>query len=47
MITNLLNQEKFIIEKPSYPPIKHVLDKKNMNYLQVPVEKMVYKFALS
>ena len=39
MITNLLNQEKFIIEKPSYPPIKHVLDKKNMNYLQVPVEK--------
>ena len=28
MITNLLNQEKFIIEKPSYPPIKHVLDKR-------------------
>ncbi|OHO68514.1 GntR family transcriptional regulator [Staphylococcus sp. HMSC036D05] len=39
MITNLLKHEKFIIEKPSYPPIKHVLDKKNMNYLQVPVDK--------
>lgn len=39
MITNLLKQEKFIIEKPSYPPIKHVLDKKNMHYLQVSVEK--------
>lgn len=38
-ITNLLKDERFIIEKPSYPPIKHVLDKKNMNYLQVPVEQ--------
>ena len=34
-----MKHEKFIIEKPSYPPIKHVLDKKNMNYLQVPVDK--------
>ena len=27
MITNLLKKE-FIIEQPSYPPIKHTLDKK-------------------
>ena len=27
MITDLLKTSSFIIEKPSYPPIKHVLDK--------------------
>ena len=27
MITNLLKKEEFIIEQPSYPPIKHTLDK--------------------
>lgn len=39
MITNLLKEDEFIIEDPSYPPIKQVLDKKRMKYLQVPVEK--------
>lgn len=39
MVTDLLSDSSFIIEKPSYPPIKHVLDKKNFNYIQATVEK--------
>lgn len=39
MITNLLKKEEFIIEQPSYPPIKHTLDKKGISYIQVPVEQ--------
>lgn len=32
-------KEEFIIEQPSYPPIKHTLDKKGISYIQVPVEQ--------
>ena len=39
MITELLKTSSFIIEKPSYPPIKHVLDKNKHNYIQATVEK--------
>lgn len=39
MLTDILEDASFAIEKPSYPPIKQVLDKKKFNYLQVPVEK--------
>lgn len=39
MITDLLKTSSFIIEKPSYPPIKHVLDKNKHNYIQATVEK--------
>ena len=39
MLTDILEFSSFIIEKPSYPPIKQVLDKKKFKYLQVPVEK--------
>ncbi len=39
MLTDILESSSFIIEKPSYPPIKQVLDKKKFKYLQVPVEK--------
>ncbi|RRJ29698.1 PLP-dependent aminotransferase family protein, partial [Pseudomonas aeruginosa] len=38
-LTDILEFSSFIIEKPSYPPIKQVLDKKKFKYLQVPVEK--------
>ncbi|MCU5746708.1 PLP-dependent aminotransferase family protein [Staphylococcus sp. SQ8-PEA] len=34
ILTTILSQSKFIIEKPSYPPIKKVLDNKNIDYLQ-------------
>lgn len=39
MVTELLKDSSFIIEKPSYPPIKQVLDKKNRDYIQATVEK--------
>ncbi|GGG97665.1 PLP-dependent aminotransferase family protein [Staphylococcus pragensis] len=39
MVTELLKDSSFIIEKPSYPPIKQVLDKKNHDYIQATVEK--------
>ena len=39
MITDLLKTSSFIIEKPSYPPIKHVLDKNKHDYIQATVEK--------
>ncbi|PHK49471.1 PLP-dependent aminotransferase family protein [Staphylococcus edaphicus] len=39
LLTDMLNKEQFIIENPSYPPIKQVLDKKHIPYLQVPVTK--------
>ncbi|RRJ25359.1 PLP-dependent aminotransferase family protein, partial [Pseudomonas aeruginosa] len=39
MLTDILEDASFAIEKPSYPPIKQVLDKKKFNYVQVPVEK--------
>lgn len=39
MITDLLKTSSFIIEKPSYPPIKHVLNKNKHNYIQATVEK--------
>ncbi|PTK49333.1 PLP-dependent aminotransferase family protein [Staphylococcus haemolyticus] len=39
MITDLLKTSSFIIEKPSYPPIKHFLDKNKHNYIQATVEK--------
>lgn len=39
MLTDILESSSFIIEKPSYPPIKQILDKKKFKYLQVPVEK--------
>lgn len=37
LLTDILDDQSFIIEQPSYPPIKHVLDKKQIPYLQVPV----------
>ncbi|MDG0859356.1 PLP-dependent aminotransferase family protein [Staphylococcus equorum] len=37
LLTDILNKGRFIIENPSYPPIKQVLDKKQITYLQVPV----------
>lgn len=40
MVTELLKDSSYIIEKPSYPPIKQVLDKKNRDYIQATVEKM-------
>ncbi|MEP9851056.1 PLP-dependent aminotransferase family protein [Staphylococcus aureus] len=39
LITDILNKGRFLIENPSYPPIKQVLDKKHISYLQVPVNK--------
>lgn len=39
MITDVLSDSSFIIEQPSYPPIKQTLDKKQMPYKQVIVEK--------
>ncbi|SCS18447.1 MocR-like pyridoxine biosynthesis transcription factor PdxR [Staphylococcus caeli] len=39
LLTEILNNEQFNIENPSYPPIKQVLDKKQISYLQVPVTK--------
>ncbi|MDG0822023.1 MAG: PLP-dependent aminotransferase family protein [Staphylococcus equorum] len=37
LLTDILNKGRFLIENPSYPPIKQVLDKKQITYLQVPV----------
>src|SRR5699024_10766896 len=37
LLTDILSNGKFLIENPSYPPIKQVLDKKQITYLQVPV----------
>lgn len=37
LVTDILKNASFIIEHPSYPPIKQVLDKKQINYIQVPV----------
>jgi GntR family transcriptional regulator/MocR family aminotransferase len=37
LVTDILEKASFIIEHPSYPPIKQVLDKKQINYIQVPV----------
>ena len=37
LLTDILDDQSFIIEQPSYPPIKQVLDKKQIPYLQVPV----------
>lgn len=39
MVIELLNDSSFIIEKPSYPPIKHVLDKQQRPYIQATVEE--------
>ena len=39
MVTDLLKDSSFIIEQPSYPPIKHVLDKHRISYTQARVEK--------
>ncbi|MBN6093834.1 MULTISPECIES: PLP-dependent aminotransferase family protein [Staphylococcus] len=39
LLTDMLSKEQFIIENPSYPPIKQVLDKKHIPYLQTPVNK--------
>ncbi|CAM4142813.1 PLP-dependent aminotransferase family protein [Staphylococcus schweitzeri] len=38
LLVDLLSSSTFIIEKPSYPPIKHILDKKNVTYDQIKVE---------
>lgn len=37
LVTDILEKASFIIEHPSYPPIKQVLDKKQINYIQAPV----------
>ncbi|MBO1199462.1 PLP-dependent aminotransferase family protein [Staphylococcus simiae] len=39
LLVTLLNDSSFIIEKPSYPPIKFVLDKQHVSYDQIKVEK--------
>lgn len=39
LLVTLLNDSSFIIEKPSYPPIKYVLDKQKVDYEQIKVEK--------
>lgn len=38
-VTDILTERSYIIEYPSYPPIKQVLDKKGLNYKRVPVKK--------
>ncbi|MGN5882970.1 MocR-like pyridoxine biosynthesis transcription factor PdxR [Staphylococcus simulans] len=38
-VTDILTDRSYIIEYPSYPPIKQVLDKKELDYKQVPVTK--------
>ncbi|HAB0417346.1 TPA_asm: PLP-dependent aminotransferase family protein, partial [Listeria monocytogenes] len=38
LLTDLLTHSKFIIENPSYPPIKQVLDQKHIPYEQLEVE---------
>lgn len=38
-VTDILTDRSYIIEYPSYPPIKQVLDKKELAYKQVPVTK--------
>ena len=38
-VTDILTDRSYIIEYPSYPPIKQVLDKKGLNYKRVPVKK--------
>lgn len=37
-LVDLLYTSTFIIEKPSYPPIKNILDKKQVEYEQIEVE---------
>lgn len=39
LLTDLLKHSKFIIEDPSYPPIKQVLDQKLIPYKQLEVEE--------
>lgn len=34
LLTDILDDSQFIIEQPSYPPIKQVLDKKSIPYIQ-------------
>ncbi|GEP80390.1 PLP-dependent aminotransferase family protein [Staphylococcus carnosus] len=38
-VTDILTERSYIIEYPSYPPIKQVLDKKGLNYKRVAVKK--------
>ncbi|MBU5904421.1 hypothetical protein JVV96_18875, partial [Vibrio cholerae O1] len=37
-LVDLLYTSTFIIENPSYPPIKNILDKKQVEYEQIEVE---------
>lgn len=39
LLTDILAETDYIIENPSYPPIKNVLDKKEIFYAQFPVNK--------
>lgn len=39
LVTDILNKPQFYIENPSYPPIKKILDKKQIKYKQITVEK--------
>lgn len=39
LVTDILRKPQFYIENPSYPPIKKILDKKQINYKQISVEK--------
>lgn len=39
LVTDILKEPQFFIENPSYPPIKKILDKKQIKYSQIPVEK--------
>lgn len=45
LLTDILNDGRFLIENPSYPPIKQVLDKKQIAYLQVPVNSTGIKIT--
>lgn len=38
-VTDILTDRSYIIEYPSYPPIKQVLDKKELDYKRIPVTK--------
>lgn len=37
LLTDILEEHRFLIEYPSYPPIKNVLQKKNIYYEEIPV----------
>lgn len=39
LLTDILNKAQFLIENPSYPPIKQVLEKRQIPYMQVPVNQ--------